>query len=71
MVEATDATVGVETMENATKPIRKPKATECFRILGKTGWRVEFGNVADVENASNSSCTEQRLLAQSWASELS
>ena len=58
MGAATDAAVGVETVENAAKPIRKPEATRSLRILGKTGWRVEFGNVANVENAPSSSCIE-------------
>jgi len=71
MGEKADAAVSVEAVENATKSIGEPKATGRLRILGKTCWWVEFGDMAAVEITASASCTEQQLLAQSRASQLS
>lgn len=52
---------GVETVENAAKPIQEPESTRRVRVLGSTCWWGKFGNVADVQDTTSASSIESVL----------
>jgi len=45
-------------MEDATEPKQEPKSRRGLRILGHPRWRDEFGTLAAVKIATDSSCLE-------------
>lgn len=58
MAATTHETDGVETVENAAKPIQEPESTRGVRILGSACRWGKFGNVANVQDIASSSGLE-------------